>query len=216
MMRHVVAVLSIVTCLSIAGTADAAETKQPWEWTSQERAQARRDPVKRLERLQAEDVERRASRISAKSVPAVADVINGAKHPELYFPAELFEYLVRYSFATLPAIYPQVTRQRSSDLFRNIADWNRFSVIVADYAKILKEEQNAANALDKGAVSAMQSRKCAAEARAFREARSTFGKARFDRMLYETVPVSMKTSFSIDTDFETSIGSALEREKRCQ
>jgi hypothetical protein len=216
MMRLVASVLSITTCLSIVGPAAGADTKQPWEWTPQERAQARRDPAKRIERLHAADLERVASRISAKSVPAVADVIDGAIHPELYFSTELFEYLVRSSFVTLPDIYPQVTRQRSSDLFRNPTDWNRFSVIVADYAKLLKEEQNAANALNKSAVSAIQPRKCAAEARAFREARRAFGKTRFDRMLYETVPVSMKTSFSIDTDFETSIASALDREERCQ
>ena len=35
-------------------------------------------------------------------------------------------------------------------------------------------------------------------------------------MLYETVPLSMKTTFSADTDFATSTAKALEREERCQ
>jgi hypothetical protein len=215
-MRVTASLLSILACMSIVGPLAAGDTKPPWEWTSQERALARRDPAKRLERLHNDDAERRALRISAKSMPSVADVIDGARHPELYFSTELFEYLVRYAFVTLPDIYPQVTRQRASDLFKDTSDWKRFTSIVANYAEVLKEEQSAANALDKSAVAAMQSRKCVAEARAFREARRTFGKARFDRMLYETVPVSMKTSFSIDTDFETSIASALQREERCQ
>jgi hypothetical protein len=208
--------ISIVACVGISGQASAADTKQPWEWTAQERAQARRDPATRRERLRAGDQERRASRITAKNLPAAVDVIDGKRNPELYFSTELFEYLVRSAFGTLRDVYSHVVRQRTSDLFRNPADWDRFSAIVTDYARVLQEEDRAANALDKKAVSAIQSRKCAAEALAFREARRTFGKARFDRMLYETVPVSMSSSFSIDTDFDMSIGSALTREQNCQ
>ena len=148
--------------------------------------------------------------------PANADVIDGGRHPELFFETELFEYLVQSAFVTLPEIYPQVIRQRSTDLFRNPADWKRFAAIVANYSSVLREEHRAANALDRSAISAIQSRKCSAEGLALREARRTFGRTRFDRMLYETVPVSMSRSYSIDTDFETSINSALGREERCQ
>jgi hypothetical protein len=206
----------MVTCLGIAASAAAADTKMPWEWTSRERAEARRDPVKRRERVRAEDDERRTWPASAKRLPRAADVIDGAKHPELFFVTELFESLVRSAFVTLPDAYPHVVRQRTSDLFTDADDWKRFAAIAVGYAAVLRTEHNAANALDKNAVSAMQSQKCAAEARALREARRTFGKTRFDRMLYETVPVSMKTSFSAGTDFEVSIGSALARDERCQ
>jgi hypothetical protein len=47
----------------------------------------------------------------------VADVIDGSKHPERFFATELFEYLVRSAFVTLPEVYPQVIRQRSTDFF---------------------------------------------------------------------------------------------------
>jgi len=181
-----------------------------------ERAEARRDPAKRLERLREDEAERRTWPASAKRLPPPADVINGAKHPELFFVTELFEYLVRSAFVTLPEAYPHVVRQRTSDLFRDDADWKRFAAIAADYAAVLRTEHDAANALDKKTVAAVQSRKCAAEARALRQARRTFGKTRFDRMLYETVPVSMTSSFSAGTDFEVSIGSALARDERCQ
>ena len=211
-MRHLV-VLSILTCLGIVAAADA---KQPWEWTSRERAEARRDAAKRRERVQAEAAERQTWPASAKRLPPAADVINGAKHPELFFITELFEYLVRSAFVTLPEAYPHVVRQRTSDLFRDADDWKRFAAIAADYAAVLRTEHEAANALDKNATAAMQSQKCAAEARALRQTRRTFGKTRFDRTLYEMVPVSMTSSFSAGTDFEASIGSALARDERCQ
>jgi hypothetical protein len=215
-MRQLASLISIVASVVIAGQASAADTKQPWEWTSQERAQARRDPAKRLERLRADAQERRSHPISSKSLPPLSDVIDGKRNPELYFPTELFEYLVRSAFVTLPGVYVHVVQQRTSDLFRNPADWDRFAAIVADYARVLQEEHGAADTLDKKAVDAIQSRKCAAEALALRDARQTFGKTRFDRMLYETVPVSMSRSYSADTNFEVSIGSALAREEHCQ
>jgi len=215
-MRRFAGVMSLIACTRLMVLPAAASTKQPWEWTPQERAEARRDPAKRLERLRDGRSEPRALGVSAKSVAPVADVIDGGKHPELFFVAELFEYLVQSAFVTLPEVYPQVIRQRSTDLFRSPEDWKRFAAIVANYSLVLKEEHGAANALDRSALSAIQSRKCIAEARALREARRTFGKARFDRMLYETVPVSMSRSYSIDTDFETSINGALGHEERCQ
>jgi hypothetical protein len=217
-MRRLAGIISVLVCLSLMGSTAAAtaSNKQPWEWTAQERAEARRDPARRLERLHEGKSAPRALGVSATRGSSLADVIDGSRHPELFFVTELFEYLVRSAFVTLPDVYPQVIRQRSNDLFRNQADWKRFAAIVANYSLVLKEEHGAANALDRSAVTAVQSRKCIAEARALREARSTFGKTRFDRMLYETVPVSMSRSYSVDTDFETSINSALGHEEGCQ
>lgn len=208
-----IGVALLVMTMSVSA---AAAQRQPWEWLPAERAQARNDPAKRIERLQANDQDRRAAWMSSQRRSAPADVIDGSRNPELYFVTELFEYLVRSSFVTLPQVYPHVVRQRTKDLFTNPADWNRFAGIVADYAKVLREEQRAANALDAGAVSVVQSRKCTAERQALREARRVFGKTRFDRMLYETVPTSMRTTFSADTDFSTVTAKALEREAHCQ
>lgn len=215
-MRLAFGILSVLVCLTVATSTAAAAAKQPWEWTPEERAQARRDPAKRIERLQAEDGKRRMAHVSSASLPRVADVIDGRIHPELFFATELFEYLVRSAFVTLPGVYPQVVRHGPSDLLYKTADWDRFSAIVANYAEVLREEHSAANALDKEAVSAIQRRKHMAEARALRYARGAFGVAGFDRMLYENVAVGMTTSFSMDTDFETSIGTALAREERAQ
>ncbi len=210
---------SLASTAGIVPNVPAEKAKQPWEWTPAERAEARRNPAKRLERLrtsEGSEGERRTSRISANSVPTAADVIDSTRNPELFFVTELFEILVRSAFVTLPAAYPEIIRQRTYDLFRNRADWDQFAVIVADYAEVLKQEKAAADALNKSEVSEIQLRKCAAAGRALREARRTFGTQRFDRMLYETVPLGMRAVFSIDTDFDKSIGKALEREEHCQ
>src|SRR5207248_3792318 len=88
-MRLGIAALLIV----ISGSAAAAQ-KPPWEWTPAERAQARNDPAKRIERLKADD---RAARTLSRGRPAPADVIDGSRNPELFFVTDLFELLVRSS-----------------------------------------------------------------------------------------------------------------------
>lgn len=204
----------LILCFSstvyAANPSPADAPKKPWEWTAAERAAARRDPARRLERV-------RASMSSSHTLVgqrAPFDVIDGTRNPELFFPTELFEMLVRSSFVLLPTTYPHVIRQRSTDLFKNPAEWDEFVVIVRDYANVIKQEASAANAIDSKRVSELQGTKCAVAARALREARKKFGRERVDRMLYETV--STTRSFGWDTDLEKSIGNALSREERCQ
>jgi hypothetical protein len=188
-------------------TAVAAAEKKPWEWTAAERVAALRDPVKRQQRVRENAESLRRSGVSPRRVPNVADFLDGSRHPELYFPTQLFEHLVDMAFLGMPAgAYRTLSMQRS-ELFKNPKDWDRFVAITANYVRVLKQERGA---------SPLQPAKCVAEARAFREARRTFGKARFDRMLYEVVAPTMTTSFSIDTDFKASIAGALAQEERCQ
>lgn len=194
----------------------AAPPKPPWQWTAQERAAALRDPSARSERIRAFEQKGRAARVQGGRVGNVADVIDGTAHPELYFPTQLFEHMVRVAFGMPPGAYRHVLLQNSTDLFSDKADWDRFVKIAAPYAAVLNEEKTKADALDRAGVTAIQSRKCAAEAQALREARRVFGKERFDRMLYEAVTPGMVTTFTPDTDFDTSIGKTLEREERCR
>lgn len=187
--------------------------KPAWEWTSSERAQARRNVDERRQRVAAFTARQPSQ---AMSVPGAADVIDGRRDPQLFFAIELFEHLVRSSFVALPEAYPQVVQQRSSDLFRQPAEWEQFAAIVSEYAALVRQEVNAAKALDVHRIQALQSDKCVAGARALREARHAFGRERFDRMLYETVPVGIVASFTADTDFDRLIASAREREEGCQ
>lgn len=203
----------VMTCIMTASSA-FADRKPAWEWTAAERAAARRDPAKRLQRLHAHEAEQKAA-LGRTPLPS-ADVIDGGSNPELFFVTELFEILVRSAFVSFPGRYYPAVRQRSSDLFRDPAEWERFIFITTEYADVLEQERAAANAGDKTRVSSLQALKCAAAARALRESHRTFGRARFDRMLYETVTPGLKTTFSMDTDFNLSINKALEREEMCQ
>jgi hypothetical protein len=167
-----------------------------------------------MERVRAYESEMRVAGRSNIRTPA--DVIDGNKNPELFFCTELFEDLVRSAFVSFPSVFPQVVWQRSSDLFKEGAEWDRFASIVSDYAEALRQERAAAQALDQAAVTQIQAQKWEEEAKALQEARRTFGKSRFDRMLYETIPPGLGKVIGSDTDFETSFGQILKREERSQ
>lgn len=205
-MRIGLAILFVTTAV-VAQPPTASTQKQPWQWSATERAAARRDPAKRLERL-------RHHAPGGRNVPTAADVLDASTNPELFFPTELFETLVRFGFVMLPDTYPHVVAQRSSDLFRNRAEWERFGVLVREYAVVLKEEKSSADALDRSGVSRAHGAKCAAAARALRAARQEFGRERFDRMLYETART--RRTYSLDTDLDAVITNARERDELCQ
>ena len=212
-------VVAVVFCMT-AGAAvaqAAAPTKRAWEWTPAERAQARRSDELRRGRVEAHRAKLRSGPMgTASSMPAPADVIDGSRNPELFFVTELFEILVRNSFVTMPNTWPHVVRQRTTDLFRDPEEWTRFAAVVTEYADVLRQQNVAAEALDRKRVSEMQAVKCNAGSRALRKARAEFGAPRFNRMLYEVVASGMTTTFSADTDFAVAISKAQEREERCQ
>ena len=205
--RLVIMLIVGVAQLLLAAPPPASTQREPWEWSAQERAAARRDPTKRLERL-------RSYESNQNKVPPLADVLDASKNPELFFSTELFENLVRFGFVMLPETYQYVVAERSSDLFRDHADWERFGVIVREYADVLRQEKSSADALDTDGVSKANAAKCAASARALRAARKEFGRERFDRMLYETA--RFKRTYSLDTDLDGVIRRAREREEQCQ
>lgn len=100
---------------------EAARVERPWEWTTAQRAAALRDPLKRLDRLR-----------NDQGGPS-SDVLDARRNPELFFPTELFEQLVRLGFMMMPGNYSKSVAQRSSDLFRDPAEWERFGVLVVDF-----------------------------------------------------------------------------------
>ena len=205
------AVVVVVASLPFAAAATPPHTpRQPWEWTTAERIAARRDPEKRRERVQAAADERRKR--GAQDGPMTADVLDGNRNPELFFPTELFEHLVR-SWAVMPEVWPKIMSQRATDLFRNPDEWERFAASAADYAALLRDEHGAARAQDQSRVAEIHMHKCAVSARALREARRAFGRERFDRMLYEAVAPGLLSARDVNAD-----GSdwSIDREERCQ
>jgi hypothetical protein len=199
--------------------AEAGRTKAAIaaSWSAEQRAAVRWDIAKRAERV-AEHQQRRAQQrrlAPAESRSLPADVIDGSRDPELFFPSQLFEILVRSSFVTLPRAYPHVVAQRTSDLFRQPKEWEQFASAVSDYAALLRNERLAADRLDRSAVVSLEQTKCRAAAKALSDVRSLFGRERFDLMLYEVVPPTMVETYTSDTDFETVVTNAMRRERGC-
>jgi len=84
----------------------AGSPKKPWQWTAEERAAVLRDSTARTERVRAYEQKGRAARVRVGGSAVAADVIDGNEHPELYFPTQLFEHMVRVAFAMPPGAYP--------------------------------------------------------------------------------------------------------------
>jgi hypothetical protein len=215
---------SILICiLLIAGTTGEAQTP-PWKWSVEDRARLRGDVEQRRARNQRH--EERNATIEHRAPIATfdeSDLIEGSTNPELFFPTELFRQLVKSAFISNPTIYPQVVRDRTSDLFTRTEDWQYFATIVDDYATLLQREvqlgQLAAQApgSDRARISnqlaAVQREQCRAMKSALTSARGKFGRDRFDRMLYEVVPPGLLISYG---DPDNQLKEVLRQERDCQ
>jgi hypothetical protein len=216
----------LMLCLVTPSVSFAGDGKPPWAWTAAERSKARLDPAKRAAR-QAEHRARAMARggVNAPEASSTGEVIDGEVNPELFYPTELFESLVYSAFVSLPRIYPRVVRERSSDLFRDAREWERFADIVAPFAAALAEERYLLDVQSKGDPSTtpraiqrlvvLRQEKCALLGNAISGARASFGRERFDRMLYETVPPGSSASFS-PGGLELSDAVELQREETCR
>lgn len=216
----------LILCFVTPSVSFAGDGKPPWAWTAAERSNARLDPAKRAAR-RAEQRARAMARggADASRAGATAEVLDGDANPELFYPTELFESLVRSAFVSLPQIYPRVVRERSSDLFRDAREWERFADIVAPFAAALAEERYLLDVQSKGDPSTtpraiqrlvvLRQQKCGLLGQAISTARASFGRERFDRMLYETVPRGSSVSFS-PGGLESADAIQLQREETCR
>jgi len=151
---------ALLVCASLE-----AQTKPPWHWTDDERFKALVDPALRAERLRTAGEQHTPG---PRERPA-GDVINGREHPELFFPTQLFESMIRSSFVSLPSFYPRWIAQQSKDLFRVGSEWRKFEDLTREYAAILQAERDL---LDSGhstghdqQLNAVRAKKCAAGAK---------------------------------------------------
>jgi hypothetical protein len=196
---------------AFAESTPPGKAKAAWAMTQAERLEARMNPTARAERVR--QSEQRAGR--SIGVPP-ADVLDGQMHPELFFPMELFESLVRVGFGPASATYPKMLQQRSSDLFRSPGEWERFEEITAEYRSLLQAQSAALSRFDQLAVDDLQTTKCRAGASALAASREAFGAERFDRVLYDIVAPALGTSYSVDTDFEKVARALIRKEEGCR
>jgi len=186
--------------ISLLGQQPGLRPKPAWSWSSDERVASRVDAAARASRLEEhrrELAHRAAGNSGPQTFSGCNDVIDGDVHPELFFATELFDWLVRSSFVSLPKVYPLVVRQGAPEVFRTERDWQRFATIAAPYAAQMKRELELVQARE-GATPAqleqirrelvtVRARRDEAMTRALRESRAQFGREAFDRVLYTVV-----------------------------
>lgn len=196
---------------AFAQSSPPGKAKAAWAMTHAERLEVRMNPTARAERVR--QSEQRAGRTTG--VPP-ADVLDGRTHPELFFPMELFETLVRVGFGPSSATYPKMLQQRSSDLFQSPGEWERFEEITAEYRSLLQAQSAALSRFDQPTVDDLQKKKCRAGALALAASREAFGAERFDRILYEIVAPDVSSSYSLDTDFQKVARALIAKEEGCR
>jgi hypothetical protein len=187
----------IAAFLAASAIAQQTPPAEPWKWTIEQRIAVRFDPAARAERIaeaQAEDKKHRHPAAMSAGIGEVspADVISGHAHPELFLPAELFEYFVRD--LTWSEQFKIGYQQQADDILRSDEDWRALETRVARYAANLREERQLLDEESRstrprrvqieGRLEEIRGARCALEKEAFRSVRSYFGTARFDRFLY--------------------------------
>jgi hypothetical protein len=186
--------------------------KKAWDWTVEERLSRRFDPAARSARIVANE---RA--LNATHKIEMADVLNGST-PELFLPGELFDFVVHDLEKRLRGgrtmLRDEVLRAAG---FEPSAFWQVLQESAARYVAVRQRANELADFADQSpanAAAAVPDRVAAVAAvcesryEALQAARSRFGTAAFDRLLYERVAPGAFLSYSVsaeDPDYETTI-----------
>jgi hypothetical protein len=133
--------------------------------------------------------------------------ISGAENPELFFPIELFDSLLRQGFAYEPEtqLAWRLIIEKNAQALGNTEDlWPLLSVAARDFVHKQNEiNRRAAHLLTadphekellQAEIRELQSGQCRARAVGLQRARAIFGRETFDRFLYEAVAPSRFTT----------------------
>jgi len=193
--------------------------KPAWEWTTEERLARRFDPISildRFERATAEGLMGRQQSEQSGSGPKVqrsaesrpiGNVVLGSHNPELFFPFELFPYLVRAGFAGDESERQQ-NRERFAPLIAEFSEpgqfWRALEVAVEPYLVNQREEENLGAKLDgatsqeqreviRREIATTQAPQCALRQEALAAAVKSIGLKNIYRLLYEGVAPGLST-----------------------
>lgn len=205
-------ILTIVTVRMSADQAnspsseqEATHRKNSWEWSDAERIAARLNDVEAAARVRAASgsLSRASHAVGTAGATRVGsndphDVIVGSRDPQLFLKFELFDYMVRLSFAddeVTRSAYREIKDKRRAKLGLPPDMWQRLEVIVAPYRAdrrrereiALSDRPEAERTADLKVVAALL---CRDRFAALTEAEAQFGRA-FDRFLYTAVAPDM-------------------------
>jgi hypothetical protein len=191
---------AVLLALAALPSFSIAQERTPWEWTIEQRLDARFDPIRIRERDEAYVAKYRAAhpelRADKDRAPhtGMRYRIDGARNPELFLPHELFDHLLR-GVTSEAGMRSRMRQNSAADLkaagFDPNSFWPALESLSAQYLPLMQRQGS-------------QSRgdhyeKCHARYAALQSARKWFGPTTFDRMLYTVI--ASKTDFSVGTSF---------------
>jgi hypothetical protein len=190
-LKHTLLVLGFVATTAVAGDV-AAPNKPPWEWTDDQRLAVRLDPAAIAQRDAEHEKARQGHGLSLQPLSVYRTprlVIDGALHPELFLPYELFTCLLdavdpRYSAAERKVKQEFYDRGLRKIGYRPADFWGIFAPLVARYYRVQRDTEQREPRHDSidAHVALCRERIVLLEA-----ARERFGRTTFDRILYTVV-----------------------------
>lgn len=177
--------------------------KPPWEWTLEERLNARFDPQKIRQRMKNRG---HNPQVDLDTVPENYEILSGQEHPHLFLPSRVFDAMLNSAFlADADFRTPrrkQMAERYHGDLEIDGAFWRDLSIVLASYLNtkleyerlerdyLATEDEQERRRL-KAEVQKENMVRCRARFQALEAAREYFGSSEFDRFLYEAVAAEL-------------------------
>lgn len=204
----------IVARAGLVEAATGSVRRPPHEWTVDERLAERFDAVAIERRNTASRSSRSGSTDPlANDNPPRTDDINGAEHPELFLPFELFDALVHRGF---PEIRGEQTASRQR-ILEGVAAlgfgadfWQRLETVIAPFLRLRRRDMRLGQAEAKAGVSEAKSARdpvefCRARADSFAAAAREFGERPFLRLLYDVVAPGVNRTYVVTDTLEAEL-----------
>jgi hypothetical protein len=188
--------------------AAAQPAPAPWQWSNDERIAARHRHA--LQHLPP----RTDAHLQVNGTGATPGfTIDGATHAELFLPSELMRRLLR-GVSSDPLFRPAFRSQLSDAIreagFDETTFWATLDRIGAHHADAARRSADVQRALDQSSpldrralqprADALSAEVCSERVQALQDARSEFGRERFDRFLYEGVAPTFSLTFAAPDD----------------
>jgi len=183
-------------------------SKEPWQWTDEERLSHRFDEqCLQARRTQAAQDSRRDG--FCRSSGKVSDFIFGTDTPELFLPWQLFDTLLQRMFVAEPKFVNaqlQIFEQRARAANVPVAEhfWDRVEHASVEYIGLLRDQHGMAAKFDGASaaerralqteIARSQRANCAARQAALERVREEFEAHTFDRFLYVAVAPGLCSS----------------------